>query len=103
MKTQLDQMAEIKAQTDKVTTLSGEVAILRAEILDLRKVLQTANTERDLALGLAEKGKEQVVELRGKIEAAATDAQTEIRRLKGYLERNAEDVRILISKMFVSD
>ncbi|KAJ7446914.1 hypothetical protein B0H11DRAFT_2083783, partial [Mycena galericulata] len=91
LKTQNAEMAEIKVQAEKATTLSGEVAILRAERLDLRKVLQKANAERDLALELAEKGKAQVVELRGKAEAAEGDAQAEIRRLKGYLERNAED------------
>ncbi|KAJ7781947.1 hypothetical protein DFH07DRAFT_792064 [Mycena maculata] len=91
LKKQLEDMAEVKAQADKATTLSGEVAILRTDNLKLKKTLHEANTQRDRAIRLAEEGKAQVVELRGKAETAATDAQGEIRRLKGYLEQNAED------------
>lgn len=85
---------EVRAQAEKATALSGEVAILRAEQGQLRKELRKANEERDTALELAEMGKKQVLELRGSAQAADGDAQAEIRRLKGYLERNAEDVRV---------
>ncbi|KAJ7117814.1 hypothetical protein C8R44DRAFT_201530 [Mycena epipterygia] len=91
LRSQLTGLDEVVAQAEKATALSGEVAILRADQVQLKRELRRVNEERDTAMELAEKGKKQVLELRGSAQAADADAQAEIRRLKGYLERNAED------------
>ncbi|KAJ6619915.1 hypothetical protein B0H10DRAFT_1129855 [Mycena sp. CBHHK59/15] len=88
---QLDGIEEIRSQAEKATSLCGEVAILRSDQLDLRKRLKEANRQHDLALSAAEDGKTQVLQLREHAQTLEANAQAEIRRLKGYLERNAED------------
>ncbi|KAJ7625472.1 hypothetical protein FB45DRAFT_1004909 [Roridomyces roridus] len=91
LKRELEKLAELKAEAEQATTLRGEVAILRAEMQELKKELHNANSERELAIGLADKGTKQVLELRKQLQKTQTESQAEIRRLKGFLERNSQD------------
>ncbi|KAJ7491993.1 hypothetical protein FB451DRAFT_1216557 [Mycena latifolia] len=91
LKTQLAGMDEVTQQAEKATSLSGEVAILRDERLKLKRELKEANERRHLAVDQMNEGKAKVLDLQAKAQTQDTVAQAEIRRLKGFLERNAED------------
>ncbi|KAJ7145310.1 hypothetical protein C8R43DRAFT_1012277 [Mycena crocata] len=99
LKTQLVELNEVKAQAARTTALSGEVTILRAEQLDLRKELKASNERRDEAREQVERGNAQVAALQDMTHAANVDAEAEMRRLKGYLERNADDRNLQKKKM----
>ncbi|KAJ6488059.1 hypothetical protein DFH09DRAFT_1204041 [Mycena vulgaris] len=95
LKTQLAGMDELKALAEKVTPLNGEVAMLRAEGLALKKELKGVHEE----LKMAKVAKGQALELNRKAQDAEAEAQGEIRRLKGFLETNSDDRATQRNKM----
>ncbi|KAJ7091477.1 hypothetical protein B0H15DRAFT_238666 [Mycena belliarum] len=99
--TQLEGLDELKAQAERATRLGGEVTILRAEGVTLRQEIRDAKAQRDAAVEREEQKTAQILVLQRKLDAAEGEARTEIRRLKGFLERNADDRTALRSKIHV--
>ncbi|KAJ7696504.1 hypothetical protein B0H17DRAFT_400443 [Mycena rosella] len=91
LKKQLASMEEVKAQAEKATQLSGEVTHLRTDGVKLRQELKDASMQRDLAVKRATEADAQERELRENARTKDGVHAQEIRRLKGLLERNAED------------
>ncbi|KAJ7917556.1 hypothetical protein B0H13DRAFT_2442055 [Mycena leptocephala] len=89
MKKQLEDMEEVRRQAERATALAGEVAILRAEQLVLRREVKDANSQRDRERARVEASEAQV----RRAQAAEGEALAEVRRLKGFLERGAENVQ----------
>jgi chromosome segregation ATPase len=97
MKKQLEDMEEVRRQAERATALAGEVAILRAEQLVLRGEVKDANAQRDRERARVEASEAQV----RRAQAAEGEALAEVRRLKGFLERGAENVRVFAECMRV--
>ncbi|KAF8216682.1 hypothetical protein K438DRAFT_1797644 [Mycena galopus ATCC 62051] len=95
LKKQQEGMDEVRAQADRAMALSGEVSMLRAEQRTLREEVRDANTRCDRERARVEASETQV----RRAEAAEKEAQSEVRRLKGLLERAAEDRNVQKNKM----
>ncbi|KAJ7320886.1 hypothetical protein DFH08DRAFT_388890 [Mycena albidolilacea] len=95
LRTQLADAEALRAQAERATALAGEVAILRAEQRALRDEVRDAHASRELERTRAEAGEGAA----RRAEAAQGEAQREVRKLKGYLERAAEDRNVQKQKM----
>ncbi|KAJ7255453.1 hypothetical protein B0H12DRAFT_1233069 [Mycena haematopus] len=95
LKKQQEGMDELRAQADRTMALSGEVSILRTEQRKLREETRDANARYERECARVEASETQV----RRAEAAEKEAQLEVRRLKGLLERAAEDRNVQRNKM----
>ncbi|KAJ7180799.1 hypothetical protein C8R46DRAFT_593827 [Mycena filopes] len=87
LKKKLEEAEGLREQAERATALAGEVAILRAEQTVKTKEMKDAYTKRDRERARAEAAEVEVRRAQ-KLEA---EAQAEVRRLKGFLERGKED------------
>ncbi|KAF7370469.1 hypothetical protein MSAN_00678700 [Mycena sanguinolenta] len=95
LKKQLEGMDELRAQAERTMTLSGEVSILREEQRTLREETRDAKARCE-----SERVRAATIETQvRRAETAEKEGQTEIRRLKGLLERAAEDRNVQRNKM----
>jgi hypothetical protein len=93
LRTQIADAEALRAQAERATALAGEVAILRAEQRALRDEVRDAHASRERERARAETAEGAV----RRAEAAQGEAQGEVRKLKGYLERAAEDVGVSVA------
>ncbi|KAF7308376.1 hypothetical protein HMN09_00686200 [Mycena chlorophos] len=91
LKKGVEEAKALQDQSDKVLRLQGEVTIIRGDNLQLRKDLKGARDQMDQANKLAAKETEEVKNARAERDQMDLKCQGEIRRLKGLLERNADD------------
>ncbi|KAJ6581674.1 hypothetical protein B0H19DRAFT_1116255 [Mycena capillaripes] len=95
LKEQVEEIPALRVQAERATGLAGEVAILRAEQVALRGEVRDANTQRDRERARAERAE---VDARRAV-AAEGEAQTDLKKLRGFLERAAEDRHVQKNKM----
>ncbi|KAJ7066463.1 hypothetical protein C8F01DRAFT_1123369, partial [Mycena amicta] len=91
LKKQVGEAKTLRDQSDEVMRLSGEVTMLRSANLKSRKELKASEEQTDKAVKLAADAAEEVKKVRIALDHMETTSQGEIRRLKGLLERNADD------------
>ncbi|KAJ6514983.1 hypothetical protein C8R47DRAFT_1313377 [Mycena vitilis] len=97
LKKRLEELEELRAEADRVTGLQGEVAILRADKLVIQGEVRDVAAQRDRERTRAEAADERA----RRAIAAEGEAQTEVRKLKGYLEHGTEVRQVQKNKMNV--
>ncbi|KAJ7711558.1 hypothetical protein B0H16DRAFT_1627976, partial [Mycena metata] len=88
LKQKLGEAEAMREQAERATALSGELAILRADQVTRVSELKDAYMKRDRERARADAADAQVLRAQ-RLEA---EAQTEVRKLKGFLERGTEDI-----------
>ncbi|KAF7309917.1 hypothetical protein MIND_00364000 [Mycena indigotica] len=91
LKKQLEDAQTLRDQADLVLQLKGEAALLRANNLKLRQDLKASEEQTDQAVKLVAERAQEVKKTQAKLDDIEVRGQSEIRRLKGLLERNADD------------
>ncbi|CAK5267768.1 unnamed protein product, partial [Mycena citricolor] len=78
----------IRAKANRTVTLDAEVAMLRIDQAESRKQVNAANERWSQALELVKEREADNLRVRRDAEAKEQKSVDEVRRLKGYLERN---------------
>ncbi|CAK5283170.1 unnamed protein product [Mycena citricolor] len=78
----------IRAKANRTVTLDAEVAMLRIDQAESRKQVNAANERWSQALELVKEREADNLRVRRDAEATEQKSVDEVRRLKGYLERN---------------
>ncbi|KAJ7043765.1 hypothetical protein C8F04DRAFT_1389860 [Mycena alexandri] len=87
LKKKLEEAEAMREQADRATGLAGELAILRTEQMTRVSELKDAYMKRDRERARADAADAQVLRAQ-RLEA---EAEAEVRKLKGFLERGTED------------
>ncbi|KAF7308970.1 hypothetical protein MKEN_01097700 [Mycena kentingensis (nom. inval.)] len=91
LKKQVEQSKGLRDQADEVLRLTGEATLLRAANVKLRKEAKAAQDKVDEMFKTADAAGKEMERARAEKTKADAANSVEIRRLKGLLERNADD------------
>ncbi|KAK7025154.1 hypothetical protein R3P38DRAFT_2952983 [Favolaschia claudopus] len=87
LKKKLEEIEGLRAQAERATALAGEVTILRETQVKLREEARDANARCDHERARVETSRAEVQRAR----EAEAQAHGEVHKLKGFLERGAQD------------
>jgi chromosome segregation ATPase len=100
---QVEELEELRTKAELSVRLAGEVANLRADQTQQNRKLRDMQVQRDDARAELANFREHMQRARDEARTNEVTAQADIRKLKGFLQRNAEDVRISCSSMYEHD